>query len=243
MKKLHARGLSRNQPIPRFDVILQHDWPIEQCLLHIRVFFGGKTERPCFDLFSHWLIKEITFRLPKTVFKVIRNLSISRGNREMSVVLSGYQILDPVQKRPIQPPAVFLQLFFTCFSFCLDCDKPSRITAPPVSRGRPFIFKSSFNQFHIWQHAERHCHVTFCLFQSQRERNGPFPSFQTPHFQNEVKCKTCHVKMSFICITIKFYFCFGLCTYPRFQKEAGATRNSPIQAWLRFKPQLETFRF
>ena len=30
--KIHARELSRNQPIPRFDVILQHDWPIEQCL-------------------------------------------------------------------------------------------------------------------------------------------------------------------------------------------------------------------
>ena len=44
----------------RFDVILQHDWPIEQCLLHIRVFFGGKTKRPCFDLFIHWLIKQIT---------------------------------------------------------------------------------------------------------------------------------------------------------------------------------------
>ena len=52
--------LSRNQSILRFDVILQHDWPIEQCLLHIRVFFGGKTKRPCFDLFIHWLIKQIT---------------------------------------------------------------------------------------------------------------------------------------------------------------------------------------
>ena len=50
----------RNQPILRFDVILQHDWPIEQCLLHIRVFFGGKTNRPCFDLFIHWLIKHLT---------------------------------------------------------------------------------------------------------------------------------------------------------------------------------------
>ena len=44
----------------RFDVILQHDWPIEQCVLHIRVFFGGKTKRPCFDLFIYWLIKQIT---------------------------------------------------------------------------------------------------------------------------------------------------------------------------------------
>ena len=55
-----TQELSRNQSILRFDVILQHDWPIEQCLLHIRVFFGGKRKRPCFDLFIHWLIKQIT---------------------------------------------------------------------------------------------------------------------------------------------------------------------------------------
>ena len=60
MKNLHAGELSRNQPILPFDFILQHDWPIEQCLLHIRFFFGGKKKRPCFDLFIHWLIKQIT---------------------------------------------------------------------------------------------------------------------------------------------------------------------------------------
>ena len=59
MKKHHAQELSRNQSILRFDVILPHDWPIEQCLLHIRVFFGGKTKRACFDLFIHRLIKQI----------------------------------------------------------------------------------------------------------------------------------------------------------------------------------------
>ena len=48
-----ARDFSRNQPILRFDVMLQHDWPIEQCLLHTWVFFGGKTKRPYFDLFIH----------------------------------------------------------------------------------------------------------------------------------------------------------------------------------------------
>ena len=60
MKKLHARELSRNQSILHFDVILQHDWPIEQCVLHVRVFFGGKTRKPCFDLFIHWQIKQMT---------------------------------------------------------------------------------------------------------------------------------------------------------------------------------------
>ena len=59
-KNFMPKELSRNQPILRFDVILQHDWLIEQCLLHIRVFFGGKTKSPCFDLFIHWLIKQIT---------------------------------------------------------------------------------------------------------------------------------------------------------------------------------------
>ena len=59
-KNFMLRELCRNQPILRFDVMLQHDWPIERCLLHFRIFFGGKTKKPCFDLFIHWLIKQIT---------------------------------------------------------------------------------------------------------------------------------------------------------------------------------------
>ena len=55
-----AQERSRNQSILRLDVILQNDRPIEQCLLHIRVFFDGKTKRLCFDFFMHWLIKQIT---------------------------------------------------------------------------------------------------------------------------------------------------------------------------------------
>ena len=55
-KKFTPEELSRN----RFDVILKHDWSIEQCLRHIRVFFGGKTKSPCFVLFNHWLIKQTT---------------------------------------------------------------------------------------------------------------------------------------------------------------------------------------
>ena len=73
-KNFMPEELSRNQSILGFDVILQHDWPIEQCLLHMRrVFFGGKTKSLCFDLFIHWLIKQITTTLiPKPFFKVIR---------------------------------------------------------------------------------------------------------------------------------------------------------------------------
>ena len=55
----HAQELSRNQSILCFDVMRQHHWPIEGCLLHIRVFFGGKTKSPCFDLFIQWLINQI----------------------------------------------------------------------------------------------------------------------------------------------------------------------------------------
>ena len=41
-EKTSCPRTSRNQPILGFDVILQHDWPIEQCLLHIRVSLVGK---------------------------------------------------------------------------------------------------------------------------------------------------------------------------------------------------------
>ena len=69
VKKRHARERCRNQLILRFDVILQHDWPIEQCLLHI----GGKTKRPCLDLLIYWLIyKTSNEDLPKPFFTVIR---------------------------------------------------------------------------------------------------------------------------------------------------------------------------
>ena len=77
MKNLHAGELSRNQPILRFDFILQHDWPIEQCLLHIRFFFGGKKKRPCFDLFIHWLIKQITNSCQNLFSRSYENCSIS----------------------------------------------------------------------------------------------------------------------------------------------------------------------
>ena len=36
--------------------------------------------------------------------------------------------------------------------------------------------------------------------------NRPFPGSKKSHFQNEAKCETFVVKMSFICITIKNHF-------------------------------------
>ena len=71
--------LCRNQSILRFDVILQDDWSIEQCPLHISVFFGGKTKRPCCGLFIHWLIKQNNKEhLLKPVFKVMTKIALSR---------------------------------------------------------------------------------------------------------------------------------------------------------------------
>ena len=59
-EKTSCPELSRNQSILRFDVTLQLDWAIEQCILNVRVFFGGKTKSSCFHLFIHCLIKQIT---------------------------------------------------------------------------------------------------------------------------------------------------------------------------------------
>ena len=55
-KKTSCPRTSRNQQILRFNVILQPDWLIYQRLLHVRIFFGGKTKKPYFDFFIHWLI-------------------------------------------------------------------------------------------------------------------------------------------------------------------------------------------
>ena len=52
--------LARNQLILRFDVILQHVWPIDQCFLNTRIFFGGKTKSSCSYPIIYWLIKQIT---------------------------------------------------------------------------------------------------------------------------------------------------------------------------------------
>ena len=45
--------LSRNQSILHFDVILQNDWPIEQCLLHIKVFSLTGKQRVHVLIFSN----------------------------------------------------------------------------------------------------------------------------------------------------------------------------------------------
>ena len=63
--------LSRNC----FDVILQHDWSIEQCLLHIRVFFGGKTKESMFWSFHPLAVKTSNEHLPKPFSRSYENRS------------------------------------------------------------------------------------------------------------------------------------------------------------------------
>jgi len=60
--------LSRN----RFDIILQHDWSIEQCLLHIRVFVWRENEEFMFCSFHPLADKTNNEHLPKPFFKDIR---------------------------------------------------------------------------------------------------------------------------------------------------------------------------
>ena len=97
------KKLSRNQPIPCFDVILQLDWPVEKCLLHIRIFFGGKTHRLCFDLSIHRLIKQIT--------NTYRNhFSRSYENRSMLKKYQYSKILVTCRKlRVISPWLLYLR--------------------------------------------------------------------------------------------------------------------------------------
>ena len=77
-KNFMPQELSRNQSTLRFDVILQHNWPMEQCLLHTRVVCGRKTKSPCFDLFTHLLIKQTT--------KIYRNhFSIFQGHTKIAL--------------------------------------------------------------------------------------------------------------------------------------------------------------
>ena len=72
-KNFMPEELSRNP----FDVILQHGWSIDQSLLHIRVFFGGKKKNPCSILFIHWLIKQITTTYRNNFSRTYENRSIS----------------------------------------------------------------------------------------------------------------------------------------------------------------------
>ena len=113
MKKLHDRELSRNQPIPRFDVILQHDWLIEQCLLHIRVFFVGKTKRPCFDLFIHWLIEQITNTYRNHFSRIYENRFIQKKKNEKKSIYFCPFVISRVHRASILLETSF---FFTNFN-------------------------------------------------------------------------------------------------------------------------------
>ena len=67
--------------------------------------------------------------------------------------------------------------------------------------------------------------IVYCYF------NRPLPSSKTPHFQNEARCTTFLVKMSFICMRMKndFHIKGGAPTLVLKQRPGG-TRKCPINA-------------
>ena len=78
--KNHARELPRNQSI-RFDVILQQDCPIEQCLLQIIGFLWPENEESMFWSFHPLADKTNNEHLPKTCFKVTKTRSSNSNNK------------------------------------------------------------------------------------------------------------------------------------------------------------------
>ena len=70
---------------------------IEPCLLHIRVLFGGKTKSPCFDLFIHWLIKQITNTYRNHFSRSYENRSketvgVQRNSAMLNCVLENFYV-------------------------------------------------------------------------------------------------------------------------------------------------------
>ena len=74
-KKFCVRELSRNQWILRFDVILQHDWPIEQCLLHMR---GLWSFHPLAEKTNNEHLPEPFFKVTRKSFYAFRGVFVSR---------------------------------------------------------------------------------------------------------------------------------------------------------------------
>ena len=59
--------------------------------------------------------------------------------------------------------------------------------------------------------------------------NRPLPSSKNPHFQNEARCTTFQVKMSFICMRMKNEFHIkGWAPSPVLKQRPGGTRKWPI---------------
>ena len=117
--------LSRN----RFDVILQHDWSMEQCLLHIRVFFGGKMKSPWFVLFIHWLIKQIT--LTESIFQGHTKIALCKGN---PLTLESEGLGNPEWIILYSTRSVYFRKLTTRYSYGFTDSNPNllRIALPSV---------------------------------------------------------------------------------------------------------------
>ena len=125
------------QEINRY-VLLRHDWPIEQYLLYIRVFFGGKTKRPCFHLFIHWLIKQITNTYWKHFSRSYENRSghhLQKSSWKSGRKVNGTWLFGSLQRdiwkgSPVFPERIFQARAFTLYTishsrFCSAMNEPS----------------------------------------------------------------------------------------------------------------------
>ena len=63
--------------------------------------------------------------------------------------------------------------------------------------------------------------------------NRPFPSSENSHFQNEAKCKTFVVKMSFICMRKNHFHINGFTLSLALKERREATRKWAIAITLR----------
>ena len=61
--------------------------------------------------------------------------------------------------------------------------------------------------------------------------NRPLPSSKNPHFQNEARCTTFLVKMSFICMRMKNHRIKGWAPIHILKQRPGGTRKWPIRTW------------
>ena len=68
----------------------------------------------------------------------------------------------------------------------------------------------------------------------QDEQNRPHPSSKNPRFQNEARCTTFLVKMSFICMRMKNDFHIkGWAPALALKQRPGGTRRCPISPYVR----------
>ena len=136
LKNLHARELSGNQSILRFDAILQHGWPIEQRLPYIRVFWREK-EEAMFWSFHPLTDKTNNEHSPKPFFKVIRKSLYAEVKPSLHFCSNAFLYQYEFYKLKL----FSWKRFITRFAVLLDCEQSpfsqSSLSSAGLERGKP----------------------------------------------------------------------------------------------------------